>query len=327
MNLLIITNNLQRSSFRQRIEIYLDMLRDNGIDCEVACLPSVSLSRLKLFKRTADFDGVFLQRKGLNPFDAFWLRKFSKKLIYDFDDAIMYSTKSPNLNSLLHLRRFQRSVRISDAIIAGNSYLAAQAQRINHNVHIIPTGLNIYDYQQCDHIEKKDKIRLVWIGCKSTLRYLAEIVPALDEIGSQFNNVVLRIVSDEFLEVKNIEVEKHQWSLEKQGVELATSNIGLAPLPDNRFTKGKCGFKILQYMASGLPVIASPVGVNAEYVVDGITGFHASSNSEWIDRVSKLVKNRQMRKDMGQAGRASVEKFDLKIVGNQLVKLIKTNLN
>jgi glycosyltransferase involved in cell wall biosynthesis len=124
-----------------------------------------------------------------------------------------------------------------------------------------------------------------------------------------------------------MEVEKHHWSLEKQAVDLATSDIGLAPLPDNRFTRGKCGFKILQYEASGLPAIASPVGVNAEYVSDGVTGFHASSNSEWIDRISMLVKNPQMRRQMGQAGRTKVEKFDLRIVGNQLVKLIKTNIN
>jgi hypothetical protein len=84
------------------------MLRENGIDCEVASLPSGSLARRKLFKQAADFDGVFIQRKGLNPFDAFWLRKYSKRIIYDFDDAIMYNTKSPNRNSLSHLRRFRR---------------------------------------------------------------------------------------------------------------------------------------------------------------------------------------------------------------------------
>ncbi|MHC4254142.1 MAG: glycosyltransferase family 4 protein [Planctomycetota bacterium] len=323
----MITNNRQRSSFRQRIEIYLDMLRENGIDCEVASLPSGSLARRKLFKQAADFDGVFIQRKGLNPFDAFWLRKYSKRIIYDFDDAIMYNTKSPNRNSLSHLRRFRRSVRISDAIIAGNSYLASQAQSINQNVEVIPTGLNVDDYELSDHTENKGKIRLVWIGCKSTLRYLKEIVPALSEIGAHFDNIVFRIVSDEFLDVQNMEVEKHHWSLEKQAVDLATSDIGLAPLPDNRFTRGKCGFKILQYEASGLPAIASPVGVNAEYVSDGVTGFHASSNSEWIDRISMLVKNPQMRRQMGQAGIKRVEKFDSKKVGNQLVKLIKTNIN
>jgi glycosyltransferase involved in cell wall biosynthesis len=166
------------------------------------------------------------------------------------------------------------------------------------------------------------KIRLVWIGSKSTLKYLAEIKPALEEIGSRFDNAILRIICDDFFDLQNMEVEKHQWSEETQVIDLATSDFGLAPLPDNRFTRGKCGFKILQYAAAELPVIASPVGVNAEYVCDGVTGFHAINTSQWVDKISELIENAELRKRMGREGRAKVKNFDIDVLGKRLLDLI-----
>ncbi len=327
MNLLVISNNPHRASFKQRIEIYLAMLRENGIHCEVARLPAGSWARSRLFARAQNFDGVVLHKKGLNFFDAFCLRQHSKSMIYDFDDAVMYSAKTPERDSFSRLRRFRRSVQAADLIIAGNSYLAAQARRFDPHVEIIPTGLNVDDYRVRTDAQSDGKIRLVWIGSKTTLRYLAEIAPALSKIGSQFSHVVLRIICDDFLDVPNLRVEKCQWSSDKQAADLAACDIGLAPLPDNRFTRGKCGFKVLQYGACGLPVVASPVGVNAEYVLDCVTGFHARSIPEWIDRISQLVGNRQLRMQMGREGRVKVERFDVKIVGGQLLGLLKRHLN
>jgi len=121
-------------------------------------------------------------------------------------------------------------------------------------------------------------------------------------------------------------VEKCLWSEQTQVIDLAMSDIGLAPLPDNRFTRGKCGFKVLQYAAAGLPVVASPVGVNAEYISDGITGFHAASSSQWFDTVCKLIENEELRKQMGQAARKEAQKFDISIIGKQLAELITKRL-
>ena len=104
---------------------------------------------------------------------------------------------------------------------------------------------------------------------------------------------------------------------------MAASDIGLAPLPDNRFTKGKCGFKILQYAAAGLPVVASPVGANAEYIQDGTNGFYAVDGSAWIEKISLLLKDSQLREQMARMGRKKLKQFDLKVLGKQLVKLIK----
>ena len=322
MNLLILTNNPNRASFRQRIEVYLDTLRTNGINCEVAKLPAGHLARRKLFMRAAKFDGVFLHKKGLNPFDAFWLRRYSKKIIYNFDDAIMYSPKVPERNSSAHFRPFRRTAKLADMVIAGNSYLAEHARKFNSNVKVLPIGLKVSDYQVDRPPKSNDKIRLVWIGSSSTLKYLAEIKPALEEIGCCFDNLILRIICDSFFDLQNMSVEKYLWSNEKRAIDLATNDIGLAPLPDNRFTRGKCSFKVLEYACAGLPVVASPVGTNAEYVKDGTTGFLAKDAQQWLDKIAQLIENRQLRKKMGDENLALVKNFDISVIGKQLIGLI-----
>lgn len=322
MNLFVLTNNPMRASFRQRIGAYLDILRTNGIDCKVAKLPAGPLARRRLFKKAADFDGVFLHKKGLNSLDAFWLRKYSRKIIYNFDDAVMYSDKTPDHHSPSHFRGFRRSVTLADMVITGSSYLAEHALKLNHNVKVLPIGLAVSDYKTDCPTKSDDKIRLVWIGSKSTLRYLDEIKPAFEEIGARSDNVLLRIICDDFFDLQNMEVEKHLWSKESRAAELATSDIGLAPLPDNRFTRGKCSFKVLEYGAAGLPVVASPVGTNSDYVLDGVTGLFTTNIEQWTDRITQLVKDPRLRKGMGEKARAHAKKFDISIIGKQLTDLI-----
>lgn len=322
MNLLIVTNNPHRASFKQRIGIYLDIFRDKGINCEVAKLPAGFLARRNLFKRALEFDGVFIHKKGLNPLDAFWIRKYSRRLIYNFDDAIMYSDKAPDRNSRSHFIPFRRTVRLANMVITGNSYLAEHARKFNPNVMVLPIGLRVSDYKIDSTAKSDDKIRLVWIGSKSTLGYLAELKPVLEEIGSRFDNVVLRIVCDDFFDLRNTPVEKRLWSKDTRGIDLATSDIGLAPLPDNRFTRGKCSFKVLEYSSAGIPVVASPIGTNAEYVKDGVTGFLVTDTRQWVDRITELVENPHLRKKMGQEGRAYAQKFDVSVIGVQLADLI-----
>jgi len=322
MKLLIISNNLNRAGFRQRIAVYIDILKENGITCEVVKLPSGSYSRRKLFKRAKEFDGVLLHKKGLNPFDAFWLRKYSKKTIYHFDDAIMYNDKKPNRNSRSHFIPFRRSVKLADMVIVGNSYLAEHALRFNSNVTILKTGITISDYQVKYPPKSDDKIRLVWIGSASTLSYIEHIKPVLEEIGARYDNVVLRIIGDEFFDIKNMEVEKHRWSNERRAVDLAACDVGLAPLPDNKFTRGKCSFKVLEYASAGLPVVASPVGTNSDHIRDNVTGFLVTNTQEWVNKISQLIENRQLRKKMGQQGRTYAEKFDVSVIGKQFAELI-----
>ncbi len=315
---------MERPSFRQRTGGCLGILRSNGINCEVVRYPRCLPARYKVLKRCADFDAVYLQKKTLNLLDGFLLRRYAKNVIFDFDDAVMYDDKQPERKPSYykHTKPFERIVRLSKLVIAGNSYLAELAGRFNPNVEVLPTGLDIGSYKLQSIPEKDNKVRLVWIGSKSTLKYLACIKPALEEVGRCFDNVVLRIICDDFFDLENMEVERCRWSLSTQAYDLAMGDIGLSPLEDNRFTRGKCGFKILQYAAAGLAVVASPVGVNAEYVQEGVTGFCASDTQQWIDRLSRLIENAALRKQMAQAGSAFVENFDINVIGQRLCELI-----
>jgi glycosyltransferase involved in cell wall biosynthesis len=234
----------------------------------------------------------------------------------------MYSDKNPGTDNRSRKKRFRRTVKLANIVIAGNSYLAEHVRRFNPSVVVLPTGLDTGAYKLQNLPKKDDKIRLVWIGSHYTLKYLAEIKPVLEEIGLRFENVVLRIICDHFFDLKNMIVEKRRWSPQNQISDLLSSDIGLAPLPDDQFTRGKCGFKILQYAAAGLPVVASPVGVNSEYVRDDVTGLFATNTREWFDRITQLIENRQLREKMGEAGRTSVKNFDVSVIGKQLAELI-----
>ena len=322
MKLLVLTNNPDRPSFRQRIEVYLDILQRNGIKCEVARLPAGTVARCRLLKRSADFDAVFLHKKRLNLIEAVLLRRYSRKTIYDFDDAVMYKTMDPQRKTLCGSMRFRLTVKLADLVIAGNPYLAEHARKFNTKVEVLPTGLNTNEYEIAAARNDDGKVRLVWVGSRSTLRYLTEITPALEEIGSRYESVILRMVCNDFIDLEKMSVEKCLWSEQTQIADLVTSDIGLAPLPDNRFTRGKCGFKVLQYASAGLPIVASPVGVNCGYVQDNVTGYLASDTEEWVDRMSRLVENAQLRKKMGESAGKSVKRFDVSVIGEQLAALI-----
>ena len=319
--LLVISNNPDRASFRQRIGLYLGVLRDRGIDCEIRKLPAGMFQRKQVFCEARRFDAVLLHRKMLNAWDAFWLGRCGKPIVYDFDDAIMYSDRKPEQISRARFRRFGRSVSLSRLAIAGNNYLADHARRYSPNVVVLPTAVEV-DVRPLP-VERPDdgNVRLVWIGSRSTLRYLQELAPALEDLGRRHRNVILRIICDEFFDLKDMRVEKRTWSKQTEAADMMTSDVGLAPLPDNAFTRGKCGFKILQYQTVCLPVVASPVGVNSEYVRDGATGFLASDRSQWVARLSALVQNAELRRTMGQTGREDVEKFNVKAIGERFWEL------
>ena len=322
MNLLILTSNPKRPSFRQRIGVYLDILTENGITPHIEVIPKNIIARWPLYKKAADFDGVLVQKKLLNFFDAKILKKSAKIIIYNYDDAVMLSEKHPQKRSLSHLIPFHRMICLSACVITASSYLARFAKSNGDKIKILPIGLKTSDYN-FDPPKQDEKIRLVWIGSGNTLPFLEDLRPVLEQIGRKFKNVVLRIIGDDFFDLENMPVEKVQWNQDTRGIKLAECDIGLAPLPDNPFTQGKCSFKVLEYSASGLPVVASPVGTNPDHLVDGKSGFLANSSNEWVDKISMLIANPDLRKQMGKDAREIAKDYDTAVVGQKLAQLIK----
>jgi glycosyltransferase involved in cell wall biosynthesis len=230
------------------------------------------------------------------------VRKKSLRMIIDMDDAIFVTNRRTET-------KLRKLLPLCDAVIVGNKYLAEFACQYQKNVHIIPTPIET-DYYipkiNCD-TENTNKITIGWMGGWINLVHLNSVVSSLENLKSQIDNISIKIVTNiEELpaNLKNI-AELKQWSAEEELSDLQSFDIGLMPLEDNAFSRGKCSFKLLQYMAVGIPVIASPVGMNVDVVSDN--GFLCNSPEEWLESLLVLSKNKELRKKMGQRSRIIVE--------------------
>jgi len=325
--LLILSRHPETASFRQRVAMFFDALGDVGIEYEILQIPRKSSQCIKVFAKARDFDCVFLHKKRLNRIEKFFLKRFAKKIIYDFDDAVMYDNSNPEKHNKKKFTKFVNTIKAVDTVIAGNQYLADIALKFNPNVKILPTGLDLSQYIVAKKGTETDHVKLVWIGSGSNLEYLKQISPALEQIGKKYKNVSLKIICNEFFDLENMAVEKIEWSQQSQGQELADCDIGLGPLPDDNFTRGKCGFKLLQYAAASLPIIASPVGVNAEIIKDGTNGFHAINCGEWIEKLSIMVKDKKQRIQMGKASLTIAEKYNISALSKKFTNIILETLS
>jgi len=254
---------------------------------------------------------VILQRRVLPNWQRPWLRRLVKNLIFDFDDAVFLrdSYHRRGIQDPPRLMRFAGLMRHSDLIVAGNSYLAEHAGRWTDpaKVSVVPTCVDPRRYPLASHRRVWPKVQLVWVGSSSTLQGLERIQPLLETIGQACPHVSLKLVCDRFLKLKHLPTVPVGWTEDGEANEIATSDIGFAWVPDDSWSRGKCGLKVLQYLAAGLPVVANPVGVHVEMVQHGVTGFLAETTREWIEAIATLAANPDLRRKMGQAGRRLVE--------------------
>lgn len=250
---------------------------------------------------------LIVQRRLLSWWEHWQTRK--SRLIFDFDDAVWLrdSYSASGLHSARRLRLFSAVVRRCVAVAAGNRFLAEQASRFipQSRVYIIPTCVDPDRYPLAAHVPGERPLRLVWIGSGSTLQGLERIRPILESVGAA-GNVILKLICDRFLRFAHLPTEPCPWNEAAEGPDLAAADVGIAWMPDDDWSRGKCGLKVLQYMAAGLPVIANPVGVHREMVRHGETGFLVESAADWIDAV-RLLADPVTRGRMGAAGRLRVE--------------------
>ncbi len=326
--LLVLTRHREGAPFRQRIEPYLAALRDRGIAATVAELPTGLLARRREMLQADRFDGALLHRKTLTAWDQSALRD-AKRIIYDFDDAVMCQARDPSVPHGGRLRRFRRTIGEVDVVIAGSPVLAEHAREAGaEDVTVIPTGLDTRSYPRKQTYETAGPVRLVWIGSESTLKQLESRRSVLEVIGQKVDGLVLRVVADAPFQVESLAVENRPWSPEVEARLLAESDVGVAPMPDTPYTRGKCGFKVLQYMAAGLPVVASPVGVNADYVKPGENGFLPRTGDEWAEAVRQLAEDVSLREQFGLAGRKRVtEEFDFSVLAPKFCDVVERALD
>lgn len=276
-------------------------------------IPSSLGARLSLYRSLKQFDVVILQRKLFSLPNFLLLRRFAGKLIYDLDDALFVKDSRDNA-ALSRTRsiRFRRTAARADFVVAGNSYILDTVRLHNAKSTVIPTVVDLERYPVTDEQRAGKPFRPVWIGGRSTLFYLENLLPALGRLADEIPGFEIRVISDQFPMKGKIPINEKIWSEATEVTDLQEADCGLMPLPDDAWTRGKCGLKLVQYGAAGLPSVASPVGVNQEIVSHGKTGFLASTPGEWCDALSRLWQDQELRERMGKEARRRIaERFSM----------------
>lgn len=324
-------------SQRFRVEEYFSLLEKNGISFETTEFLDIKawqilytqgsvlqkaaavfkgyLKRLNwvLFK-SAKFDYVFIHREAAPlgpPIFEWWLAKIKgKKIIYDFDDAIWI----PNVTEGNQIARFAKCFwkvkwicKWSYRVSAGNDFLASFAKQYNKNVVLNPTCVDTENKYNVPASQHNNPVVIGWTGSHSTIQFLAVGIPAIKKLEAlhQFRFLIICDKRPEF-DIKSLEFKP--WNKQTEMEDLSQIDIGIMPLKEDAWSEGKCGFKLIQYMALGIPAVASPVGVNKEIIDEGGNGFLCQTDEEWINRLTELLKDHQKRIDFGKKGREKIVK-------------------
>jgi len=303
-----------------------------GHSLELRSLPKNFWDRIHMGSSLQNADAVIVQRKLLSTWQVWALRRRVKRLIFDIDDAVWLRDSYAKRGhiSFRRMNRFRAIARVCDAVIAGNSFLAEAANTwaITPCVEVIPTCVDESAYPVANHQRVGNDAQLVWIGSSSTLRGLELTRPLLEEIGQSIPGLNFKIICDRFPSFDHLRIIECPWTPERETAELAAADIGLSWVPDDPWSRGKCGLKVLQYMAAGLPVVANPVGVQAEMVRHGETGFLATTPGEWIKAVRTLAFDPVLRQRMGEAGRAVLEaEFSVRAGAERWMRLLNSFRN
>ena len=310
MKALALVDSPEHVCCRYRIRPFQEALGSAGWSLTIEGLARGFPDRPKQLRAARQFDAVILQRKLLSGWEFEVLRQSCRRLAFDLDDAVFwrdsYHAKGPH--DPVRWGRFRRIARRADAVITGNDFLTARALLAGaspETVRQIPTCVDPSVYPTRRH-ESGSTVRLVWIGSSSTLKGLEQRRGLWDRIGREVPGVALRIICDRRPELGALPIEFVPWSEATEAEALADCDIGVAWMPDDLWSRGKCGLKVLQYLAAGLPVVANPVGVHGELIDHGLSGFLADSDDQWLDAVSRLANDAELRNRLGRSAREEV---------------------
>ena len=336
MNVLAIVHGLYNTSpsQRYRIEQWEPLLRNCGVQITYAPfedeelnallykpglmgkklqLVSSALSRrLSLVNKVRDYDLVYILREAALLGPPVFERLIHQRrvpIVFDFDDAVFVSYKSPSNGYLSYLKFASKTktiCRIASHVMVGNPYLAEYARQVNDHVTVIPTTIDTERYRVQPPKDSSGPVVIGWTGSHSTVQHLDTLRGALKKLAER-ESFRLRVIGTPKYECTPVDVEAMSWRANTELEDLSAIDIGVMPLPDDRWSKGKCGLKALQFMALGIPTVCSPVGVNSDIIQDDENGFLAGTEDEWVDKLSRLIRSHELRQRLGQAGRATVE--------------------
>jgi glycosyltransferase involved in cell wall biosynthesis len=297
-----------------------------------------AVDRFRTVTERARYDVIFIYREALpiGPpiVESLFARANGLALIYDFDDAVYLPNTSEANRAIAALkwpRKVKSIVRRSDCVIAGNEYLAAWARTYSDAVRVIPTCVDTDKFVP-RAVAHARGVRLQpdpgvptigWIGTPTTVPYLLSLQSIFQDI-ARTHPFVLRICgAGADVRMPGVKVDNVPWTLDAEVSLFNTCDIGVYPLSDDEWARGKCGFKAIQFMACGVPVVAAPVGVNREILRDGVNGLLAASTAEWVEKLGRLLANASLRAALGAAGRATIEaEYSLKVNAPKVVAAV-----
>lgn len=293
------------------------------------------LKRLSDVRSASAFDIVFIQREAYLLGTSYFENRFKHsgaKVVFDFDDAIWLMDISDVNKKFSWLKRPTKTaeiISISDLVIAGNPYLADYARTYNPNVLMIPTSVDTEKFKRKEPIQVKDRICIGWTGSHTTIKHFSLAIPFLKELKQKYGKrIYFKVIGDPTYSEPELGITGHRWNKETEIEDLSEIDIGIMPLPDDAWSKGKCGLKSLEYMSLCIPPVVSPVGVNTDIVTNGVNGFIADKKEAWIEKISSLIESPELRKQMGEKARQTViERYSVLAHQDTYVKVLNNLLS
>ncbi|HZP63020.1 MAG TPA: glycosyltransferase family 4 protein [Terriglobales bacterium] len=353
--LFLVAHPADDASCRYRVQQFIPHLERAGYECTVSAFSTRTLHHLlrgkgriaakflhtvycsarRMLRAAAlrSFDVVVIHREAFpffTPAVENWILRRHRNVVFSFDDAIYagHPDNSALNHPLLYRLKYGRGVDTvigrSRHVIAGNNVLAAYARQFNSSVTVVPTVVDCCQYRpKSPRALSRDVVTIGWMGSRSTIPYVGHIETALRRIAEMHHKVEFRFFGypEYKLDVPNL--RSLPFRMESEVEDLQSLDIGLMPLPDTEWTRGKCGFKAIQYMAAGVVPVASPVGMTTELIQDSVNGLLATSVDEWVAALDVLLRDEGLRARLATAARRTIEEsYSLQVWGPRFVSLI-----
>lgn len=286
------------------------------------------IRRFFILFKVNKYELVWIEKE-LFPYLPAWVEKclqlIKKPYVVDYDDAIFHNYDlSNNFYKKILSKKIDKVMKNSSLVLVGNNYLKDRAVKSGAiNIEVLPTVVDLTKYTRREINPSNDKLVIGWIGTPYTVKYLNKITPIIDKLSEKYK-LTLRVIgaTEGFLNSNNIEYV--QWSEETEAKEIQKFDIGIMPLNYSPWEMGKCGYKLIQYMACGIPVIASPIGVNIDIINNTKSGFLATNDDDWITSFEKLFASKKLRVEMGRNGQKAIERYYCtQVQAPRLIELLK----
>jgi len=348
--LFIVPYSTEGASNRFRVEQYLPYLDKEGIEYDIR--PFVSSRFYKIlyskkqrakkiiyfiqsfFNRILDvirlrrYDLVFIHREACPfgpPIFEWLIYKSKKSVIYDFDDAIFlqnYNIANRFYRVLKFPSKTKEIIKMASMVIVPNVFLKEYTGKFNEHVYIIPTPIDTDKFKIA--AKSPNKLVIGWVGSFTTASYLKVVFNAMQQLSKKYDFVLKVFGAGEIISIPGVKIENHDWHLKEEVEYFQSIDIGIYPLIDTLWARGKAGFKAIQYMAVGVPVVASSVGMVKDFIEDGVNGYLVKTEEEWVEKISKLIEDSNLRRSIGLAGRKTVEeKYSLKLNAFKFLEVIR----